>query len=131
MNLDRFRHPAGSPALPLAAMIDVLFLTIIFLVLGANFDQRETVRLPQAHGEAGVDPTALTLQVRADGTLLLGQEPVVAQAVLPRIAAASPVSVLLLPDREAQVGQLFLWYDRIQNELGVPVRVGVRPKASP
>ena len=38
MKLDRFRREEPPLALPMPAIIDVLFLMIIFLVLGANFD---------------------------------------------------------------------------------------------
>ena len=43
MNLDRFREEPSPPFFPLMALIDILFLMIIFLVLGASFDSVATV----------------------------------------------------------------------------------------
>lgn len=129
MKLDRFRREEPGPGLPLAALVDVLFLMIIFLVLGANFDRVDTVRLPEAGGRppAAAEREPLRLELRADGRLWLDGTPLADAAVLDAIAARKPPAVLLLPDRAAAVGPLFRWYDRIRRTLGLPVQVGVQP----
>jgi biopolymer transport protein ExbD len=114
---------------PIMPLVDVLFLLIIFLVLGARFDQVETLRLPEAHGRPA-DSAALTLELRADGTLWLDGQPLADPDVLPTLRARAPVRVLLLPDERAPVGPLLRWYDRIQREAQLPVQVGVRPPAA-
>jgi biopolymer transport protein ExbD len=127
MNLDRFREGAAPPVLPLTALIDVLFLLIVFLVLGAHFDEVETVRLPEARGGPPSAAPALRLVLRPDGALWLEGRPLAPEAVIPVLRARAPSAVLLLPDERAEVGPLIRWYDRIRRELSVPVQVGVRP----
>ncbi len=128
MNLSRLRERSDPPALPLTPLVDVLFLMIIFLVLGANFDEVETVRLPEARGtpvEAAAAP--LRLELRADDSLWLEGQRLAPEAVLPTLRARAPQRVLLLPDTAARVGPLIRWHDRIRGALQVPVQVGVRP----
>ena len=127
MKLDRFRSAEGEAPFPLTAMIDVLFLMIIFLVLGANFEQTEQVRLPEARGEPGAMEAVVAVALRADGTLLLDGEALSYDALVPALRQRAPERILLLPDQQAAVGVLFRWYERLRRDLRVPVRVGVRP----
>ena len=128
MNLDRFRQGAEAPSVPLTPLIDVLFLMIIFLVLGANFDQVETVRLPEASGQStSGQSSTLRLELRPDGRLWLDGKPLATKDVIPAIRARGPSAVLLLPDQQARVGPLMMWHDRIRKALDIPVQIGVRP----
>ncbi|MCH9045524.1 MAG: biopolymer transporter ExbD [SAR324 cluster bacterium] len=127
MNLDRFRTGEETPSIPLTALVDVLFLMIIFLVLGANFDPVETVRLPEARGDPSTAASALRLELRADGVLWLEGRALSDSTVIATLEARAPHTVLLLPDARAEVGALFRWYDRIRQALDVPVQVGVQP----
>lgn len=127
MKLDRFRRPMGTPTLSLTAMIDVLFLMIMFLVLGANFEQLETVDLPEAHGRSPRGSTVLHLSLRPDGDLLLRKDPLPREGAPAILRAESPAEILILPDRSARVEDLFFWYDLLLQELTVPIRIGVRP----
>ena len=130
MRLDRLRESDDSLPIPLTPLVDVLFLLIIFLVLGANFDQVETVRLPQARGEAPADAAAvLRLELRTDGELWHGTTPLSVEALDALVLAQRPARVLLLPDERAPVGPLLRWHDRIGREMGLPVQVGVQPPA--
>ncbi|MEE8434802.1 MAG: biopolymer transporter ExbD, partial [bacterium] len=107
MNLDRFRQGADTPSVPLTPLIDVLFLMIIFLVLGASFDQVETVRLPEASGQSATQKsTTLRLELHPDGRLWMDGKPLAAEDAIPAIRARGPSAVLLLPDRRARVGPL-------------------------
>ena len=60
--------------IPISAMIDVVFLLIIFFVVTASMDkdiQDETIRLTSApHGKPvkKKDPRTVTINIRADGT---------------------------------------------------------------
>lgn len=135
MNLDRFRRETDSLSVPLTPLIDVLFLMIIFLVLGASFDQVETVRLPEASGQPAGDSSTgqsatLRLELRPDGQLWMDGKPLAAKDVIPTLRERSPSVVLLLPDRQARVGALMRWHDRIRKALGIPVQIGVRPPPS-
>lgn len=128
MNLDRFRQGADTPLVPLTPLIDVLFLMIIFLVLGASFDQVETVRLPEASGQSTTGQSStLRLELHPDGRLWMDGKPLAAKDTISAIRARGPSAVLLLPDRQARVGALMRWYDRIGKALAIPVRIGVRP----
>lgn len=127
MRFDRLRREESPPTFPLTALVDVLFLMITFLVLGARFDTVDTVRLPEsgagvpAQQEAGV-----TVVLRENGDLWLGDAPLAPEQAVSRLRALHPGTVLLLPDERADVGALFRWHDRLRQGLDVPVQVGVR-----
>jgi biopolymer transport protein ExbD len=129
MKLDRFREPPETPSFPLTAMIDVLFLMVIFLVLGANFDPVASVKLPEARGGA-VGPAMLRVELTADGNLLFEGQSFGPEAALKSLRAIAPRSILLLPDRRLSVERLFRWYDLLAGELEVPVSVGVLPPST-
>jgi len=136
MKLDRFRDPTEVPLVPLAAMIDVLFLMIIFLVLGANFDPTASVELPEATGSE-VPQGVARVELRSDGSLWLeGKKLSTPQATptqqaeaLQAVRALAPRAVLLMPDGALDVKTLFRWYEILQTGLKVPVSVGVQPPA--
>ena len=129
MKLDRFRMEPESPFFSLTAMIDVLFLMIIVLVLGANFDSVVSVELPEARG-GKVGDGLIRLELPADGGALLGGRRMDEQQTVSALRRRLPRSVLLLPDRRLSVDALFRWYDLLGHELGVPVSVGVSAPTS-
>lgn len=67
-----------TPTINVSALIDVVFILLIFVVLAANFDRvREMgVVLPSAESTSAATPEAQTLTLKADGTMLLGGDPV-------------------------------------------------------
>ncbi len=129
MRLDRFRDAPETPAFPLTAMIDVLFLMVIFLVLGANFDPVASVELPEARGGAA-GPAMLRVELNAQGALLLEGRALEPAEALQALRPLAPRSILLLPDRRLSVERLFRWYDLLAGELRVPVSVGVLPPSA-
>ena len=129
MKLDRFRDPAETPHFPLTAMIDVLFLMIIFLVMGANFDSTAAVELPEARGGAPM-PGMLRVELAQDGALLFQGRRLQPGEALQALRPLAPRSILLLPDRRLSVERLFRWYDLLGGGLGVPVSVGVLPPSA-
>ncbi len=129
MKLDRFREAQAAPVFPLTAMIDVLFLMIIFLVLGANFDPVATVNLPEAQG-GPTAPGVLRVELDADGRLIHENRRLGTGQALQLLRPLAPRSILLLPDRRLSVEHLFRWYDLLISELGVPVSVGVLPPSA-
>ena len=131
MKLDRFRGEPETPLFPLTAMIDVLFLMIIFLVLGANFDSVVSVELPQASG-GGVGDAVIRVELPSGGGLrlnggLMDDRLLDEKAAVQALRRLSPQSILLLPHRDLSVNELFRWYDLLGKALDVPVSVGVRP----
>ncbi len=140
MKLDRFQPAEETPFFPLTALVDVLFFMVIFLVLGASFDTVETAALPEAQGAlpeaqgalpeaqgAQVEAGALAVQLLADGSLALDGRPLPAPEAVALLRSRHPQRLLLLPDPRGDIGSLFRWVDRLQRELGIEVRVGVRP----
>ncbi len=93
--------------LDLTALIDVVFILVIFVVLAASFQRmRElSVTLPQAAEGAVADASALTVQVPVSGPLqLVGQS--VTEQQLPQALEAqrgAERGVLLQLDAEASV----------------------------
>ena len=130
MKLDRFRDESATPLLPLTAMIDVLFLMIIFLVLGANFDSVVSVELPEARG-GPVAERVLRVELPVSGGLMLEGQTLDDVQALQALRSRAPRSILLLPHRELSVDRLFHWYDLLGKALDVPVAVGVRPPKGP
>jgi len=67
------------PVMPLAAMIDVLFLLLIFFMTISAFREQERdidVELQQTQSEAaGTSPTAIIITVKDDGNYYIGDRP--------------------------------------------------------
>ena len=67
----------SRPAVPLAPMVDVLFLLLIFFMTASVFREQEQsipIALPETQtAEAGVGGTQITVSFTDDGRLYLGQ----------------------------------------------------------
>ncbi len=76
MEFESFRRP--QPTINVSALLDVVFILLIFVVLAANFDRlREMeVVLPGADAETPARTDALVLTVPVDGPMLLKGDPV-------------------------------------------------------
>lgn len=75
MQFESFKRE--EPRINVSALIDVVFILLIFVVLAANFDRiREmNVILPSAEETNRLSPEALVLTIPLEGPLLLGEEP--------------------------------------------------------
>ncbi len=64
------------PSLNLSALIDVVFILLIFVVLAANFDRirSQDIQLPAAKASGEASGEALSLTITADGTIRLDGE---------------------------------------------------------
>lgn len=78
-----------QPRINLSALIDVVFILLIFIVLAANFDRiREmNISLPTAEQAMEASPEALMLTVPREGAMKVGDDEVDA-ADLPAVLAA-------------------------------------------
>ena len=76
MQFESFRRE--QPRINISALIDVVFILLIFVVLAANFDRiREmNVVLPTAEQATETSPDPLVLTVPLDGPMLLDDDPV-------------------------------------------------------
>src|SRR5579862_1744873 len=122
MKLDRFQEADEVPFVPIVALVDVLFFVIIFLVLGASFDTVDTQNLAQARGDAGAGSEAVSVELRADGQLAVDGRELAPEEAIAELRPRASHGIVLLPDAHAEVGSLLQWYERLQRELGVPVR---------
>ena len=78
-----------QPRINISALIDVVFILLIFVVLAANFDRiREmNVLLPTSEEATETSAEALVLTVPLDGSMLLDDEPVADDALPEQLRA--------------------------------------------
>ena len=116
------------PVVPLAAMLDILFLLLIFFVTTGSFraeEQQIDVELPTAQAAAPIKPerTELLINVRQDGTIVVGEAALNANALgvlLERLVSEFPDErVIIRGDREVS-------YHRIITVMDVARAAGVR-----
>lgn len=76
MQFDSFQRE--TPRINISALIDVIFILLIFVVLAANFDRIREMNVALPTAEATQEPTddALILTVPLDGSMELDGEPV-------------------------------------------------------
>ena len=103
--LESRRRP--MPELNLSAMMDIAFILVIFIVLGANFQRVRVVDvdLPSADAEADPNDEGLVVTVPKEGPVRFGDR-VVAEADLPaalRESRQEHDAIVLLADRDAAV----------------------------
>ncbi len=77
-----------QPKINISALIDVVFILLIFVVLAANFDriQEMNVVLPTAEAASETTSDALVLTVPMDGPMLVNEQPIEEEA-LPQVLA--------------------------------------------
>jgi biopolymer transport protein ExbD len=86
-------HLDGEPTLNLTAMLDVMFLLIIFFVLATRFvddDRRIELRVPEVSDRGGLPIASARKQINVfrDGTISLDQAVVTLDELTTRLAAA-------------------------------------------
>ncbi|MEL6188264.1 MAG: biopolymer transporter ExbD [Myxococcota bacterium] len=71
MDLEGRRHE--TPSINLSALIDVVFILVIFVVLAANFQRLKgiDVELPEAEADGAVNAEALTVTVPRTGDIMV------------------------------------------------------------
>lgn len=96
-----------TPVLNLSALIDIAFILVIFIVLGATFQRVRSVdvELPSADAKAEPSGEALVITVPPEGPVRFGDRPVELADVRAALqeARAEHTSVVLLADRQADV----------------------------
>lgn len=97
MQFESFRRE--QPRINVSALIDVVFILLIFVVLAANFDRiREmNISLPTAEQALEASPDALVLTLPVEGEMTLGEEPVEFESLASALTAkSSDYDVLVL-----------------------------------
>jgi biopolymer transport protein ExbD len=96
-----------APNINLAALVDVVFILVIFIVLGANFHRIQTldVSIPVAESSGQADTSSLVITIPASGQLdLLGKKIDLGDIKNElRTKVADFESVLLIADQSAPV----------------------------
>ncbi|MFD2112004.1 ExbD/TolR family protein [Thiorhodococcus fuscus] len=91
MHLDVVRRVRRNP-ISLTPLIDVVFILLLFFMLASHFDQWRALALDARGAEVGVAGAdarvAMLLRLHADARLDLNGEPLAADQIAPRIAAA-------------------------------------------
>lgn len=97
----------APPVINLSALIDIAFILVIFIVLGATFQRVEGVEidLPNADAKQALDHEALVITVPRSGRLRFGEREVSEDRVIEELrhARADHDAVVLLADREAAI----------------------------
>lgn len=110
--LDDGDEAGRDDVMNLTPMVDVVFLLLVFFLAATTFANEEVeldLRLPEARtGEAGVTGHQLTVNVMADGRILVEGREVTLEALRQKLAAAqqrdSKQAVLVRGDQQAQFG---------------------------
>lgn len=76
MSFAQQKRERVAPVLPLASMVDILFLLLIFFLTSAIFREQEAqidVSLPQTRqGAAAASPTQIVITIQEDGQIYIG-----------------------------------------------------------
>ncbi len=129
-------HLDEQPTLNLTPMIDVVFLLIIFFMVGTKFTELErkiSLRVPEVadQGTLSAAPERKVVNVYRDGTITLDRVPVTLDELTDRLAAArtqySDLGVLVRGDAKGEFQRVASVLNAckqagIQN-LGISVRI--------
>lgn len=104
-------RPRSTVTLPIAALIDIVFLLLIYFLLTTNFmvDEAIDLKLPQARSGAPQLEQQITIYVDPEGRVLLGREEIALDALYGRlkdlIAGRGDAQVVIKADRRVILNQ--------------------------
>lgn len=121
-----------APQVNLTALIDVIFILVIFVVLAASFTRLRAldVELPEAEASAAAPQDGLTVELPAAGPLRLAGRPVALEGLAAALAAAGggPTQpVLLLVDTHAEAGRAVAVLGALRAAGYLTVSIAARP----
>ncbi|MEM1022664.1 MAG: biopolymer transporter ExbD [Myxococcota bacterium] len=101
--LERPRRP--EPSINLSALIDIVFILMIFVILGATFDRMRAIGidLPESSVTQQAPETPVIIKTTADGTLFLNEEAVAEEGLGAALRAARAQSESLVIQADASV----------------------------
>jgi len=108
-------HLDEQPTLNLTPMIDIVFLLIIFFMVGTKFTELErkiTLKVPEVvdRGTLSAAPEKRVVNVYRDGTITLDREPVTLDELLERLTAVrqqyADLGVLVRGDAKVEFQQV-------------------------
>ncbi len=102
MKLESYNRRA--PWINLSALIDVLFILLVFVILAANFETTRAleVQLPTSDATAPLEKSAVRLEVDADARLRVNGRPVARAALLRVLSTARrrADTIAIIADRD-------------------------------
>ena len=108
------QSPGDELTLPLAPLIDIIFLLIIFFLISSSFEKGENslgIHLPAAAGRndpADAKPLSWTFNIRMDGTIIFENKMVTREGItgllLTNQSRRSSVQVVLRADERVPYG---------------------------
>lgn len=100
MQFESFRR--DMPTINISALMDIVFILLIFVVLAANFDRMNELNivLPSAENASEATPEAVILTMMTDGTILVFDEKVAGDELLQHLKGlrAKHENLLLVSD---------------------------------
>lgn len=105
MLVHRKRRARTGVEAPLTALIDIVFLLLIYFLLTTNFMAEDGIRvqLPQATSQPAAEKEELTVVVDSDGTVFLGSRSValheLLDAIKNRLETAPETGIVVKADR--------------------------------
>jgi len=122
-----------APAINLSALIDVLFILIVFVMLAASFDRVGAldVDVPSARALADPDRSAVRLVVPREGPMRLEGQPVSLAEIGERLAAARAgrTALLLVADGEVPLARAAAILGHATTAGYTAVSIAARPTA--
>jgi len=116
------RPPLAEPRVELTAMIDVVFLLLIFFMISTSFIDSPglVIDLPDATaGQIENQEDEVRIYLSADGRIFLQQDPVTEDQLLKRLkaygAAAKHMTFLLMADAGVSHGRVISLMDAAQS----------------
>jgi biopolymer transport protein ExbD len=93
-----------EPSINLSALIDIVFILMIFVILGATFDRVRAlqIELPQSDAVAEPDRDLARIRVPAEGPITLNDRPVTLDALPAALRALTDTAdnVVIQADRD-------------------------------
>jgi biopolymer transport protein ExbD len=131
LEFDSGRRP--SPAINLSALIDIAFILVIFIVLGATFQRKEAVKvdLPGTKGQQQLKPEALVVTVPSQGPIMVGADAIAEEDLEPalRSARTEHETIVLMADRRAAVERAVVVLAAAQRQGFASVSFATNPRA--
>jgi len=121
-------HSDDQPSLNMTPMIDMVFLLVIFFMLGTSFtgtERKIPLRVPEVSsaGPLTSAPSRKTINVYRDGSITLDRKPVTLDQLTSRLAAArrqySDLGVLVRADAKGE-------FQYVARALGACKQAGIR-----
>jgi biopolymer transport protein ExbD len=122
-----------TPTINISALIDVVFILLIFVVLAANFDRvREmNIVLPSASQTSEMSPESLILTIPFEGPMTIGEEAIPDGELAPRLKElrGKYESLLLVSDGRVDLERAVKVFDQASAAGFTSVSIATRKEA--